>query len=403
LPPVQRPTLEVAQVLRAYGEAYRAEHGASLSGAQRRVMHAIDTCRTAALGGHVEQCDACERQRISYNSCGNRHCPKCQSLARAQWIEHRQAELLDCQYFHVVFTLPQEIAAIAYQNKAVVYNLLFAATAETLRTIGADPKHLGAEIGFFAVLHTWGQNLMHHPHLHCVVPGGGLSPDGEHWIGCRPGFFLPVKVLSRFFRRRFLELLEHAFDGGQLKFFSALQALRERPTFRRYLDPLREKEWVVYAKAPFAGPEQVLDYVGRYTHRVAISNHRLIDMKDGHVSFRWKDYAHHNRQKTMTLTADEFIRRFLLHTLPPGLQRIRYYGLLGNRHRSASLARCRELLNMPPCAPPPCEGKPARDYRSRYEALTGKSLHQCPACLEGCLRLTAVLPRRPLLAVLDTS
>jgi hypothetical protein len=403
LPPVQRPTLEVAQVLRAYGEVYRAEHGASLSGAQRRVMHAIETCRTAVLGGHVEQCDSCERQRISYNSCGNRHCPKCQSLARAQWIEQRQTELLDCQYFHVVFTLPQEIAAIAYQNKAIVYNLLFAATAETLRTIGADPKHLGADIGFFAVLHTWGQNLMHHPHLHCVVPGGGLSPDGERWIGCRPDFFLPVKVLSRFFRRCFLALLERAFNAGELRFFSALAELTQREAFQQYLLPVRQKEWVVYAKPPFAGPEQVLDYVGRYTHRVAISNSRLLDIEDGHVAFRWKDYAHHNKQKTMTLTADEFIRRLLLHTLPPGLQRIRYYGLLGNRHRAESLARCRALLNMPSCTTPPREGEPARDYRSRYEALTGKSLHQCPACLEGCLRLTAVLPRRPLLAVLDTS
>jgi hypothetical protein len=400
---VQRPTREVAQVLRAYGEAYRAEHGASLGCAQRRVMHAIETCRTAALGGHVEQCDSCERQRISYNSCGNRHCPKCQSLARAQWIEHRQAELLDIEYFHVVFTLPQEIAAIAYQNKAVVYNLLFAATAETLRTIGADPKHLGADIGFFAVLHTWGQNLMHHPHLHCVVPGGGLSPDGERWIGCRPGFFLPVRVLSRFFRRCFLALLERAFDAGKLRFFSALAELKQREAFQQYLLPVRQTEWVVYAKPPFAGPEQVLDYVGRYTHRVAISNSRLLDIEDGHVAFRWKDYAHHNKQKNMTLTADEFIRRLLLHTLPPGLQRIRYYGLLGNRHRAVSLARCRELLNMPSCTTPPREGEPARDYRSRYEALTGKSLHQCPACLEGCLRLIALLPRGKSLPLIDTS
>lgn len=235
-------------MLRAYGEAYRAEHGASLGCAQRRVMHAIETCRTAALGGHVEQCDSCERQRISYNSCGNRHCPKCQSLARAQWIERRQTELLDIEYFHVVFTLPQEIAAIAYQNKAVVYNLLFAATAETLRTIGADPKHLGADIGFFAVLHTWGQNLMHHPHLHCVVPGGGLSPDGERWIGCRPGFFLPVRVLSRLFRGKFLALLQGGFERQQLRLQGELQGLAEANVFRIWLDKLYAKEWVVYAQ-----------------------------------------------------------------------------------------------------------------------------------------------------------
>jgi hypothetical protein len=283
-------------------------------------MQASTACRTAALGGHVEACDACEHRRIAYNSCRNRHCPKCQSLARAQWIEDRQSELLDCPYFHVVFTLPEQIAAIAFQNKAVVYNILFATTADTLLTVAADPKHLGAAIGFFAVLHTWGQNLMHHPHLHCVVPGGGLCADGQRWIGCRPGFFLPVRVLSRFFRRRFLELLQQAFDNGQLEFFSSLQGLREREAFRRYLDPLRENEWVVYAKPPFAAPGQILDYVGRYTHRVAISNNRLLDIEDGRVSFRWKDYRDDNARKTLTLEASEFIRRFLMHVLPPGLQ-----------------------------------------------------------------------------------
>jgi hypothetical protein len=400
---VQRPTLEVAHVLRRYGEAYRVEHDASLSCAQRRVMQAIETCRTAALGGHLERCDACEHQRISYNSCRNRHCPKCQSLARAQWIEHRQSELLNCQYFHVVFTLPEDIAAIAYQNKAVVYNLLFQATAETLRTIGADPKHLGGDIGFFAILHTWGQNLMHHPHLHCVVPGGGLSADKQRWIACRRDFFLPVRVLSRFFRRRFLEMLEHAFYAGELHFFSALAQLQNRDAFQQYLIPVRKKEWVVYAKPPFAGPEQVLDYVGRYTHRVAISNNRLLDMDDGYVRFRWKDYADDNQQKSMTLTADEFIRRFLLHALPTGMQRIRYYGLLGNRHRAENLKRCRDLLNMPSKTTTPEEPAEPRDYRSRYEALTGKSLHQCPACQEGCMQLVELLPRGKRVAVIDTS
>ncbi|EQD26828.1 Transposase, IS801/IS1294, partial [mine drainage metagenome] len=343
---MERPKLEVADIFRRYGETYRAEHEGSLSSTQRRVMRAVTACRTAALGGHLEACDACGHQRICYNSCRNRHCPKCQSLARAQWIEDRKSELLDCPYFHVVFTLPEQIAAIAYQNKAVVYNLLFAATAETLCTIAADPKHLGAEIGFFAVLHTWGQNLMHHPHLHCVVPGGGLSADGQRWVACRSGFFLPVRVLSRFFRRRFLQLLGQAYDRGKLEFFSALESLRERKAFLRYLEPLREKEWVVYAKAPFAGPEQVLDYVGRYTHRVAISNNRLLDIEDGRVTFRWKDYRDGDAQKTMTLAAEEFIRRFLLHVLPPGFHRIRYYGLLGNRHRQDKLDQCRRLLDM---------------------------------------------------------
>ena len=380
---MERPKLEVADILRRYGAAYREEHETSLSNAQRRVMRAITACRTAALGGHVEACDRCAHQRIAYNSCRNRHCPKCQSLARAQWIEHRQAELLDCQYFHVVFTLPEEIAAIAYQNKAVVYNLLFAATAETLRTIAADPRHLGAEIGFFAVLHTWGQNLTHHPHLHCVVPGGGLSADGQRWTPCRPGFFLPVRVLSRFFRRRFLEMLEQAFDSGQLEFFSTLQRLRERNVFRRYLDPVRQKEWVVYAKAPFAGPEQVLDYVGRYTHRVAISNNRLLDIEDGNVTFRWKDYRDDSAQKTMTVAADEFLRRFLLHVLPLGLQRIRYYGLLGNRHRNEKLAQCRRLLEMHTTTPHEPDAAAPVDYRDRYEALTGQSLYQCPLCHAG--------------------
>ena len=367
-------------------------------------MQAISACRTAALGGQVEQCDACQHRRVAYNSCRNRHCPKCQSLARAAWIERRQTELLDCPYFHVVFTLPEEIAVIAYQNKVVIYNLLFATTAETLRTIAADPKHLGAEIGFFAVLHTWGQNLVHHPHLHCVVPGGGLSADGQRWIACRSGFFLPVRVLSRLFRRRFLERLQQAFEAGQLKFFSSLATLHDAETFRRYLDPVRQKEWVVYAKAPFAGPGQVLDYVGRYTHRVAISNHRLVDIEDGQVTFRWKDYRDQTAQKIMALTADEFIRRFLLHTLPLGLQRIRYYGLLGNRHRQEKLAQCRQLLRMDPAAAVMVEGEAPSDYRTRYEALTGQSLHQCPLCHVGRMITVEQMTRcNPPPPVLDTS
>ena len=400
---MDRPKLEVADIFRRYGNVYRREHGASMSTAQRRVMSAIELCRTAALGGHVEQCDQCGYQRVCFNSCRDRHCPKCQSLARVQWLEDRQAELLDCPYFHVVFTLPEEIAPIAYQNKKVVYGILFRAAAETLRTIGADPKHLGAEIGFFAVLHSWGQNLHHHPHLHCVVAGGGLSPDGHRWISCRPGFFLPVRVLSRLFRRLFLKLLEQAFDSGQLRFFSSLQTLEDRQTFLRHLAPVRKEEWVVYAKPPFARPQQVLQYVGRYTHRVAISNNRLLDIEDGQVQFSWKDYRHNNRQKTMTLPADEFIRRFLLHVLPNGFQHIRYYGFLGNRYRQEKLVRCRQFLGMASLDETLIAQEP-KDYRDRYEELTGSSLRQCPVCHQGGMHLTKVLPvksRSP--AITDTS
>lgn len=389
---MERPKLEVADVFRRYGEAYRESHAASLATGQRRVMTAIELCRTAALGGHMEQCDQCGHQRNAFNSCRDRHCPKCQSLARAEWLEDRQSELLDCQYFHVVFTLPEGIAAIAYQNKKVVYDILFRATAETLSTIAADPKHLGAGIGFFAVLHTWGQSLLHHPHLHCVVPGGGIAPDGAKWIGCRPGFFLPVRVLSRLFRRLFLQYLQKAFDTGKLQFFTSLQPLEERPVFVRHLAKARSSEWVVYVKAPFAGPEQVLDYVGRYTHRVAISNNRLLDIEQGHVSFRWKDYRQDSEQKTMTLSADEFIRRFLLHVLPDGFRRIRYYGFLANRYRREKLAQCRQLLGMraveaTAVAPPP------KDYRDRYEELTGCTLRECPQCHRGRMVVVEMLPR----------
>jgi Putative transposase/Transposase zinc-binding domain len=388
---MDRPRIEVADVFRRYGEVYRDEHDSSLSRAQRRIMSAIEVCRTAVLGGHVEQCDNddCRHQRISYNSCRNRHCPKCQSLARAEWIEDREAEVLDCEYFHVVFTVPEKIAAIAYQNKKMVYGILFQAAAETLRTIAADSEHLGAEIGFFGVLHTWGQNLLHHPHLHFVVAGGGIAPEGDRWIFCRSGFFMPVRVLSRLFRRLFLEALQKAFDCGKLKFFSSLKALQDRKAFMRYLAPVRKAEWVVYAKPPFAGPQQVLDYVGRYTHRIAISNDRLLDIENGEVRFRWKDYRDNNRQKTLTLTADEFIRRFLLHVLPDGFQRIRYYGFLGNRYRKQKLARCRQLLGMPANERP--ETDPLSDYRDLYEELTGSSLWKCPVCLKGCMHVIGVL------------
>jgi len=402
---MDRPKLEVADVFRRYGEAYRARHGASMSTGQRRVMTAIEVCRTAALGGHLERCDDCGHERNAFNSCRDRHCPKCQSLARARWIEDRKAELLEVPYFHVVFTVPEEIAAIALQNKEVVYAILFRATAETLTTIAADPKHLGAEIGFFAVLHSWGQNLLFHPHLHCVVPGGGISLDGSRWVACRPDFFLPVRVLSSLFRRLFLESLEKAFDSGKLKFFGTLEPLQDRTAFTRRLAPLKKREWVVYAKAPFAGPERVLDYVGRYTHRVAISNNRLLDIENDHVRFKWKDYRGGDQVKTMTLTAEEFIRRFLLHVLPNGFRRIRYYGFLGNRHREEKLAVCRHLLGMPQIEKDYAESVTETDYLDRYEELTGRSLRQCPQCRQGNMVVVQILPKwsAPSPEVVDSS
>jgi hypothetical protein len=389
---MDRPKLEVADVFRRYGAAYREQHGASMSTAQRRVMSAIEVCRTAALGGHLERCDQCGHERNCFNSCRDRHCPKCQSLARAQWIQDRQSELLEVPYFHVVFTIPEEIAAIAYQNKKVVYGILFRTTAETLTTIAADPAHLGAQIGFFAVLHSWGQNLQFHPHLHCVVPGGGLSSDRQRWVSCRTRFFLPVRVLSRLFRRLFLESLQKAFDAGKLKFFAALESLRERRAFARHLARAKASEWVVYVKRPFAGPQQVLDYVGRYTHRVAISNNRLLDIDNDQIQFQWKDYRNGDQVKTMTLSADEFIRRFLLHVLPNGFQRIRYYGFLANRYRQKKLDACRRLLGMQK-PDPHTAAPPEQDYRDHYEDLTGCSLRQCPQCQRGRMLLVAILPK----------
>lgn len=373
--------LEVADIFRRFGPAYRQAHAEVLARVQRRVMSAIELCRTATLGGHVERCDACAHQRISYNSCRNRHCPKCQSLARARWLEERETELLPTQYFHVVFTVPEEIAAIALQNKKALYTILFHTSAETLRTIAADPKHLGAEIGFFTILHTWGQNLLHHPHVHCVVPGGGIAPDHSRWIACRPDFFLPVRVLSRLFRRLFLTQLRETFAKGELRFFGALERLRDAHAFAQYLAPAARAEWVVYAKRPFGGPAHVLHYLARYTHRVAISNNRLLGMKDNRVAFTWKDYKHGAAQRTMTLDAPEFIRRFLLHVLPDGFQHMRSYGFLGNRYRETKLALCRRLLNAPQPDTPASNRNP--DYRELYEKLTGNSLSNCPACGHG--------------------
>ena len=309
---------EVADIFRRHGEAYRQAHAGHLGRTECRIMGAIEACRTAVLGGHIERCADCGLIRIAYNSCRNRHCPKCQGPARAVWLAERQAELLPVPYFHVVFTLPTPAAEIAFQNKAAVYAILFKAAAETLSIIAADPRHLGAQIGFVAVLHTWGQNLQHHPHIHCLVPGGGLSSDGTRWVSCRPGFFLSVRVLSRLFRRLFLEKLGAAFEAGKLGFFGALAGLADRAVFGRRLAELRRREWVVYAKRPFAGPAAVLAYLGRYTHRVAIANSRLVALTGDQVSFRWRDYRHHDKNKVMTLAAEEFIRRFLLHAYPTG-------------------------------------------------------------------------------------
>ena len=345
-----RPALEVADIFRVHGATWRDTQRGHLSLAQLKVMSAITQCRTAALGGHVLRCDGCGVEHVSYNSCRNRHCPKCQSNAAKRWLEARQADLLPVEYYHVVFTLPAPIADIAYQNKAALYGLLFDIAAETLLRIAADPKHLGANIGATLVLHTWGSALTHHPHVHGIVPGGGLAPDGQRWIACRPGFFLPVRVLSRLFRRRFLEELQRLYDQGQLKFFGEHRALANAQAFAAWMAPLRTGEWVVYAKRPFAGPQAVLAYLSRYTHRVAISNSRLLAMDEHGVTFRWKDYRAKGktRYKAMTLSPQEFMRRFLLHVLPGGFHRIRHYGLLANGNRRANLALAREMLHVAP-------------------------------------------------------
>ena len=351
-----RSALEVADLFRAHGPAWRQAQAGHLSLGQLKVMAAIEQCRSAALGGHVLRCTDtdCAHHEIAYNSCRNRHCPKCQATAAHRWLEARQAELLPVPYYHVVFTLPGPISAIAYTNKAVLYRLLFAVAAQTLTTIAADPKHLGAQIGATLVLHTWGSALTHHPHVHGIVPGGGLSPAGDHWVACKPGFFLPVRVLSRLFRRLFLDQLAAAHRTGQLQFFGEHAALADAQAFAAWLAPLRQQEWVGYAKRPFAGPAAVLAYLARYTHRVAISNSRLVAADDRGVTFRWKDYRAkgRTRHKTMTLNTDEFLRRFLLHVLPRGFHRIRHVGLFANARRKASLATLRDLLlTQQPVAP----------------------------------------------------
>jgi hypothetical protein len=372
---VGRCALEVADIFRLHGPAWRQAQRAHLSLAQLKVMSAIEQCRSAALGGHVLRCEGCGTDQVAYNSCRNRHCPKCQSSAAKRWLDARQADLLPVAYYHVVFTLPGPIADIAYQNKAVVYGLLFDVAAETLLTIAADPKHLGASIGATLVLHTWGSALTHHPHVHGIVPGGGLSSDGKSWVACRPGFFLSVRVLSRLFRRRFLEELGNAHRADRLQFFGEHAPLADARAFADWLAPLRKCEWVVYAKRPFAGPEAVLAYLSRYTHRVAISNSRLIAMDERGVTFRWKDYRAkgRTRYKAMTLEPGEFMRRFLLHVLPGGFHRIRHYGLLANGSRRASLALARELLHEP-------ARSSAHNDSGEDQADTALPTFVCPHC-----------------------
>jgi len=378
------PTPELADIFRQHGPAYRQAH--SLPWHQHRLMQAIETCRTAVMGGVVEWCDHCQFTHTRYRSCRNRHCPKCQGAAREKWLDQRRGELLPTAYFHVVFTLPEPIAAIAFYNKDAVYDILFRATAETLLTVARDPERMGVELGFFAVLHTWGQNLHFHPHLHCVVPGGGLSMGHDRWIQGRRRFLLPVKVLSRFFRRVFLSALEKAYAAGELQFLGEWEPLRDPQAFARYLAPFHRREWVVYAKAPFGGPQHVLEYLGRYTHRVAISNRRLLALENGHVSFAWKDYRD-GKQKVMTVAADEFIRRFLQHSLPIGLQRIRYYGFLANCHRATKLDLCRRLL-----ATVGSELLPQPDQcRDFIALLTGRKFRLCPQCGIGILASFQVL------------
>jgi hypothetical protein len=372
-----RPVLEVADIFRDHGAAWRKANAGHVSLGQLKVMSAIESCRTAVLGGHVARCEDCAHQVIAYNSCRNRHCPKCQGAAAKRWLAERRSELLPLPYYHLVFTLPAAIGDIAYQNKAAIYDLLFKASAETVLTIAADPKHLGARIGVISVLHTWGSALTHHPHVHMIVPGGGISLDGQSWASCRPGFFLPVRVLSRLFRRLFLEKLVAAHAAGRLQFFGAHAKLADRDAFARYLAPSRKAEWVVYSKRPFGGPEAVLAYLSRYTHRVAISNSRLLACDGDGVAFKYKDYRANGRarQKVMRLAKDEFIRRFLIHVLPTGFHRIRHYGLFACGVRAHNVARARELLGAAtPREPDNGRRKDANQPEPRVLA------HPCPCC-----------------------
>jgi len=382
---MSRPSLEVADLVRLHGEDFLKRFRSVVSSATLRVLRDIRDCRTAALGGHVQRCDQCGHEEVSYNSCRNRHCPKCQAAARAEWLAAREDDLLPVCYFHVVFTVPSEIAAIALQNKRLMYGILLRASAQTLLQIASDPKHLGARTGFISVLHTWGQNLMHHPHVHCVVPGGGLSPDGDHWIPCRPEFFLPVRVLGRVFRGKFLAMTKRAFADKKLIFQGALSPLLEPSAFAAHMKRCYKSDWVVYAKKPFGGPQQVLKYLARYTHRVAISNHRLLALDDGRVRFLWKNYARGSKIQVMTLDVVEFLRRFLLHVLPRGFMRIRHYGILANTNKATMLAQCREALNAKIHAPE------ATSTADLSVVLDPDDLRSCPQCGNGRMLIAATL------------
>ena len=384
----ERPALEVADVLREHGGVFVTKYGDTLTDTQRKALRDLSACRTAALGGHVERCLDCGHERLAYNSCRNRHCPKCQALARARWLAREAELLLPVDYYHVVFTLPAELSDLALANPRLLYNQLFQAASATLRDVAANPKRLGAQMGVLAVLHTWGQNLHHHPHLHCVVTGGGLSCDGQgvvegspRWVSCRPGFFLPVRVLSRVFRGKYLELLRAAFDQGQLTFPGRLGLLAEAGGFAELVRLLYKKDWVVYSKAPFGGPAQVLKYLARYTHRVAISNNRLLKLEEGKVTFRYRDYAADRQQKTMTLSAEEFLRRFVQHVLPRGFVKIRHYGLLANRQRADKLHQCRRLL-LPLTAVVNATGMPTKATSEKAEIAPAQR-PVCPRC-GGC-------------------
>lgn len=413
---MNRPHLEAADVFRAHRDEFLREWGGALSHEQRQAIKAIAACRTRELGGHVEQCDHCEHRKVAYNSCRNRHCPKCQAGARAKWMAERESELLPVPYFHVVFTIPHELAPLALQNKRLMYGILFQAAAKTLREVARNPKHLGAEIGFLGVLHTWGQNLMHHPHVHFVVPGGGLSKNEAEWIPCKrsknrkKAFFLPVRVLSRVFRGKFIAALKRAKKRNELRLYGAMQAIEDSKEWTRFLDSTVREEWVVYAKQPFGGREQVLKYLARYTHRVAISNQRLVGHQDGQVAFRYKDYADGSREKTMIIQATEFMRRFLMHVLPRGFTRIRHFGFLSGRRRTASLATCRRLLT-----PPIPEQLVAPEVQSASSTNLANECIRCPHCQTGSMVVIERLPTQrgvpsphfrgesPIVARLDSS
>jgi len=385
---VATPRLELADIVRAHGDAYRRTH--RLAQVQAVALRAIERCRTAALGGHRATCDRCGAARITYNSCRNRHCPKCQTVAKERWLAARKADLLPIPYFHVVFTLPHALNALAQGNPRVIYTLLFRATADTLLTFGRDPRHLGGTIGITAILHTWGQALTQHLHLHCLVTGGALAADRTRWIAGRSSFLFPVRAMSMVFRAKYLAGLRRAFDAGQLTFAGGTADLADRQTFTGFLGRLRAIDWVVYAKRPFAGPEQVLDYLGRYTHRVALSNDRLVDHRAGRVQFHWRDDADHDRRKVMTLAVDEFLRRFLLHIVPRGFMRIRHFGLLANRTRRGTVPRCRDLLGQPLIEAALPESVPVLLQR-----LTGVDLSRCAVCGEGRMQITAIVVRVP--------